>query len=223
MRLLAAVAALSVSLLVAGCATARPDMTFDAGAQDAFVVVAGDGMRINGSESNFFTFREIDLTTLEFSRQLVSVNFGAMGPPLDGNDFRRPSGLLTSMRFAGKTAPPGDYVLITRRRSITLGTFTQTYVSCFSEGAPVFRFRAGAINVVEANAIHAHGSVREQTAAVLSEYPNMTAPQIPAELLGLLRFESSTWLGSPICAPKSTPVFTPVGELAVGQPSNLGE
>jgi hypothetical protein len=170
--------------------------SFAGGAGESYVVVATDGVLPEG-KTETFTFQQVDVATQAFLSRYERISFAS--PADAGGNFQTPATMAAaSMRFAGRRVTPGDYALV--------------YVSnpdggvsfhCYSEGAPIYRFREGAISIVRqgtpaggatsvcraALAAHAadHETVRAQVAEVLNNYPEMTAPLVVAPLLGTAR------------------------------------
>ena len=196
-----------LAVALASCSTVGRDIGFAGEAGQAFVVLSVDG--IGDGRGHTFTFQRVDLATSAFQRQFVSITFSPMGP-LMGDEFRTPEGLRTTRRFGGARLPAGDYALISRTDVTTYGTGgTSSMVDCYSLGAPVFRMRDGAINIIPLDAMARRSEAESEVAMVLAGYPNMTARQSVAETLGGAAFETQRWLGGQTCNASGPFTFAP--------------
>jgi hypothetical protein len=190
---------------VSGCSTISRETAYDGSVGSAFALVAADGMVVNGSQSYSFGFQRIDLDKQTFLPDIFSVQFSGMGT-LEGNEFKKPESLKTTVRFGGKAVLPGDYALITRTDVASYGYSTSIHVNCFSQGTPVFRIREGRVNIIPAGHIRGDGSIghtdlEHQAAAVLSSYPNVSAPVTVSESAGRVAFETKekNFVGAEMC------------------------
>lgn len=190
---------------LAGCSTISRETAYDGSAGAAFALVAADGMVVNGSQTYIFGFQRIDLEKQAFLPDLFSVQFSGLGT-LEGNEFKKPETLSTTLRFGGKAVVPGDYALIARTDMASYGYSSSTQVNCFSQGTAVFRIREGRVNVIQAGHVRGGGAtdrkdLERQAATVLSGYPNMSAPVTLAESAGRVAFETKekNFLGVEMC------------------------
>jgi hypothetical protein len=211
-RTLICVAALGMG----GCATISKETAFDGTSGAAFALVAGDGMRINGSESFSFGFVRVDVEQLKFLPDQFFVNFSGM-PALEGDEFKRPEDLQTTVRFAGKSvAVAGNYALVARRDHAAYGYVNNTNVNCYTLGAAVYRIEAGHIVLIPVGHVQGGGPIdraalRSQSSAVLANFPNMTAPRATAEVIGTIKFETQKgFMKDSACIPEGTFTFTPL-------------
>jgi hypothetical protein len=200
--------------VVAGCPTVSRDMVFQSAPDTAFALVVADGMTINGSESYDFNFQRVDLQASQFLQDRFTVTFSGMGP-IEGNEFRKPEGMETTLRFGGRSAPPGAYALVSRVDRASYGPSTSTRVNCFSLGATVFDVRAGAVNLIPGGNVRRPAPTLrpdpEQAADVLRGYPGVTAPIAPTEVLGGVTFATGrSAFGAETCNPSGALTFTPV-------------
>lgn len=202
-----------VALGMSGCATISKDTAFD-GAQGAFVLVAGDGMGVNGSESFTFAFRRVDLYGGKLLADGFSVQFSGMRA-LGGDEFAKPDAVKTTLRFGGKPVRHGDYALMSRTDFTTSGSATSTNVHCYSTGAAVFRIAPKTISILSVGHVTDGprtelDTILKYSAAVLASYPKMTAPQAPAEAVGQITFETKKGvIGGDTCIPEGAITATP--------------
>lgn len=199
-----------LALALSACATVREDITFQGDTDEAYVLVVGDGM--GGAEINAITFREAILADRRFTRQHVSVFFGGIA----SREFRTPEGMSTGIRFAGWSARAGDFLLLSHTRTTTYGMSTNSHQTCYAEGSVIYRFRAGAINIVPLGRLAAvnRAELSAMVDQVLAGYPNMTAARVFAQPVGTATFESGQWLGQPSCVAEGGAfTFTPAPTL----------
>jgi hypothetical protein len=193
-----------LATMVAGCSTVSRDMAFDTAGGAALALVAADGMIANGSQSYSFTFQRMGTGQQAFLPDIFSINFSGLGP-IEGNEFKKPEQLHTTLRFGGLAVPPGEYALISRIDSASYGMSNSTVVNCFSEGAAVFRIHKGRVNIIPAGHVKGAGSidgaiVQPQVATVLAGYPNITAPIAFADIVGSTKFKTGkNILGGELC------------------------
>jgi hypothetical protein len=182
-------------------------------AQDsqAYVVIATDTPLPEG-KTETFTFQQVDVPSLTLLPTYVKVSFTSRGDA--GDNFQRPLTMAeTSMRFAGRKFAPGDYALVYVSDQSSGVSF-----HCYSEGAPIYRFQEGTINIVRQGdvsaaaasvcrtAVTAYGRDSEvlqaQVAGLMAGYPEMTAPLVFARPLGTARCDpGKSWpVGSPCTA-----------------------
>lgn len=199
---------------VSACSTISRETAYDGAGDNAYTVVAADGMRVNGSQSYSFLFQKFDVDARQFQPETFSVNFSGMGT-IEGNEFKKPETLTTTLRFGGRDASPGDYALIARIDNAAYGYSQSTNVNCFSLGTAVFRIRAGHVNVLDAgNVRESRGFTREeiekQAATVLAGYPLISAPLAFAEPVGTVVFEANdkNFLGVKMCKGSGVVSFT---------------
>ncbi len=166
---------------------------------------------ISPSEVLTFTFRQIHVDGPRFTRQHASVFFNNVGPGAQ-SEFRAAEGATVTLRFGGRALPPGDYALISRTTSRSAPGVQMENVTCYSEGAVVFRMRPGVVNLVPAAGPDGLAHTRAQAETVLQNYPNMTAPVEPAEAIGTATFNTTQWLGRELCTTGDPPVFTPLSQ-----------
>lgn len=196
-----------VALGMGGCATISKETAFDGAQGGAFVMLAGDGMRINGSESFSFSFRKVDLQAGKFLDDSFNVFFSEM-PALKGDEFTKPETVQTTLRFAGKQVRHGDYALVSRTDTTAYGYVSNTNVSCFSLGSYVFRIPERSIVLIPVGHVKDAATADPDTivklgASVLTSYPKMTAPQTMAEPVGKVTFTTTKgMLGGETCIPE---------------------
>lgn len=198
--------------LLSACGTVSEEITFQGGTDEAYVLVVGEGMGSGAVETNSITFREAIVADQRFTRQHVSVTFGGLA----GREFTTPEGMPTGIRFAGRSTRAGDFFLLSYTRTTTYGMSTNSIQTCYAEGSVIYRFQAGAINIVPHGRLAAVN--RTQLSAmvdqVLAGYPNMTAPRVFAQPVGIATFESGQWLGQPSCVAEGGAFsFTPAPAL----------
>lgn len=203
-----------LALGMSGCASISKNTAFDGTQGGAFVLVAGDGIRVNGSESFTFGFRKVDLQGGKLLADSFSVHFSGM-PTLQGDELAKPDSVNTTLRFAGKQVRHGDYALVSRTDFTALGYSTSTNVHCYSQGAAVFRIAPRTISVISVGHV-SDGPTTEldvilrYAAAVLGNYPKMTARQAAAEAVGQIKFETKKgMLGGDTCIPEGAIAVTP--------------
>jgi hypothetical protein len=220
MNLKTPVAALLLGALLAACSTIDRNIAITAQTAGAgFALVVADGMVVNGSESYTYAFQRVDLASSTFAKETFTVTFSGLGASVEGNEFRKPEGLETTLRFGGKTAPVGDYALVMRTDNAAYGYASSTFVNCYAAGAPVFHIREGAVNVLPAQGPRSRGLdldvVRPQVEQVLAGYPNMTAPRAYEAPVGVLTFKTGrAWTGAETCRPDGAFAFAPFGAPA---------
>lgn len=234
MRSHSIICAMTLSFLA--CTTSRPDPSpacgivmlhdelvatqkrFSGATGESYVVIAADGVLPEG-KTETFTFQRVDITTLTFLPTYERISFG---PRTDvGANFHRPVTMAGSpMRFAGRRVAPGDYALVYVSNRNSGVSF-----HCYSEGAPIYKFQEGAINIVRQGdpgdvatgvcraAVAAFARDREtlqaQAAEVMSNYPEMTAPLVVAPLLGTARCDpGETWRPGTPCTAHDTFSFS---------------
>lgn len=203
-----------VALGTGGCASISKDTAFDGAQGGAFVLVAGDGMRVNGSESFTFGFRKVDLQARKLLDDSFNVHFSGM-PTIGGDELAKPDTVKTTLRFGGKQVRQGDYALISRTDFTALGYSTNTNVHCYSSGAAVFRIAPRTISLISVGHLSDGprtelDAILKYSAAVLASYPKMTARQALAEAVGQIRFETKKgMLGGDTCIPEGAIAVTP--------------
>jgi hypothetical protein len=199
-----------MALMLAACSTGTGgDEAFSGGPGKSYVlVVASDGMPMHVG-GDIFMFRRVDLASTTFLRETVTVWFNE-NPLLPGHEFRKPQTMAaTPARFGGENIAPGDYTLISHIVGTREGAAAVSRVNCYSLGAPVYRFREGAINIVprgEAAAAQGDETLQAQVAEVMTRYRQMTAPRVLAQQLGTASF--ATGSGDQDCKPTGTFAFT---------------
>ncbi|HEY4275565.1 MAG TPA: hypothetical protein VGM68_08785 [Rhizomicrobium sp.] len=201
------------ALLVAGCSSVHRDTAFSEKSDKAFVLLAADGMPVTGSLGYSFAFQRIDLAKAAALDSYITISFDGMA--LGGDEFGKPDGMKTLVRFGGRVIPAGDYALMGRFDTATYGTSVQNTINCFSLGAAVFHLEPGRIAVVAAGNVRAHGSIDASTlpaqiSQVLGGYPQMTAPVTVAAPIGVVTFKTGkSLLGTEVCQMQDGFAFTP--------------
>jgi hypothetical protein len=205
---------------VSACSTISKETAYDGSPTGAFAVVVADGMVVNGSQSYSFGFQRIDLDKQAFLPDLYYVQFSGM-PALEGNEFKKPDSLSTTLRFGGRAVLPGDYALIARTDLAAYGYSSSTQVNCFSKGTTVFRIRAGHVNLIDAGHVREAASadrvtLEKQAAVVLSAYPKISAPTAIAEPVGRVAFATGqkNFLGVEVCQGTAITSFSARGASA---------
>lgn len=177
----------------------------------SYVVIATDTFLPEG-KTETFTFQQVDVPSLTLLHKYVKVSFTSHADA--GDNFQTPLTMAaTSMRFAGRKFAPGDYALV-----YVSDTSSGVAFHCYAEGAPIYRFQEGTINIVRQGdfrdaaasvcrtAVPAYGRDSEvlqaQAADLMAGYPEMTAPLVLARPLGTARCEpGKSWpAGSPCTA-----------------------
>jgi hypothetical protein len=203
-----------IAIALSGCSSISRDLTFDGQEGNAFALVVADGMIVNGIESYRFRFQKVDIEKSEFLPESFSIYFSAVGV-LQGDEFKKPAGLETPLRFAGKPIASGNYALISREDSAVTGTGQKTSVKCFALGALVFSIDSGSINALRVDSVSRAGSsilgdsaVGLQSKLVLAGYPSMSATVRVAPVVGAVNFEPTKgrFLAQAICGGGGVPV-----------------
>lgn len=177
----------------------------------SYVVIATDTVLPEG-KTETYTFQQVDVSSLTLLPRYVKVAFSSRADA--GENFQRPPTMAaTSMRFAGRKFAPGDYALV-----YVSDHSSGTSLHCYAEGAPIYRFQEGTINIVRqgdfsdgaasgcrpAVAAYGHDSevLQAQVAGLMAGYPEMTAPLVFAQPLGTARCDPGpSWpAGSPCTA-----------------------
>jgi len=214
----AAVLVAAVALGLDGCSSINRSEGFAGDSNQSFLMVAADGMPITGSRSYTFVLQKVDLQTSTFLEEGVWIDFASLGP-VAGNEFEKPRQLITTTRFGGEVASPGDYALISRIDNVSLGATTNTNWNCFNKAAPVFHVTERQIAIVAAgNVMTAEPLDSElaerQAKQIIASYPKYIAPAAVAKITGLLAFDSGTSiLGRPTCNPRGRFRFSGPGSV----------
>lgn len=177
----------------------------------SYVVIATDTLLPEG-KTETFTFQQVDVPSLTLLPKYEKVSFTSRADT--GENFQRPAAMAaTSMRFAGRKFAPGDYALV-----YVSDHSSGTSLHCYAEGAPIYRFQEGTINIVRQGGLSdgaasvcrtaaaAYGRDSEvlqaQVADLMAGYPEMTAPLVFARPLGTAKCDPGTsWpAGSPCTA-----------------------
>lgn len=198
---------LVLALFLGGCKTIAHDQEFAGGQGRSYLIVAADGMSNYGAYR--FYFQKLDLKNSRFVDDSASVGF-PHGGGLTGDEFEKPSDLVTTTRFGGKALPPGDYALLSRMDIFGGLNSTQNW-NCFAQGAPVFHVAEGQVNIVSAGNVTS-GTARDLTllqfevTQVLKGYPRFSAPVTMLVPIGMITFNTSdSWAGVKTCNPVDEP------------------
>ena len=196
-----------MALTLAACTTTvGVDEAFSGDTGNSYVLIAGDGMQTGDVETHDFKFQRVDMASSTFLKEYVYVRFGHKLISGGGDEFQKPATMAAAtVRYAGHKIAPGDYALVFHEILKSHGTMATRNTNCYSRGAAVYRFREGAINIVQlgsrdvmatlsgavsAEAVPDPAALQAQVAEVLAGYPNMTAPGVVAKRLGTASFES---------------------------------
>jgi hypothetical protein len=175
-------------------------------ADDADAVVLLE--ELEGSEhfgvisGGIWDFQEIDLATLQTGKRYFSMDRNIVIGRIKTKNPKlrlRIVGALSSISispYSGARRPAGVFALVRTRGSSLTG---REMNGCFPEGAPVFRFEAGHVNLVSSSSLRAgfmRTSVRldsddesvKSARLLLEEYPIISAPVKAAPLIGSIKF-----------------------------------
>lgn len=174
------------------CSTAVADENVGA---ETIVLIATSEVR--AGEPTTYTFRQAIVSERRFTREHVGLTFNAMGFAGAGAELRKPDALETAIRIGARSAPAGDYALLYHRRAMA----HEVIETCYAEGAPIYRFQPDAINIVAIGDVRAvdGDELLALVEQVLAEHPNLTAPRVFPEVVGVATFETGQWLGRRNC------------------------
>jgi hypothetical protein len=213
MRLHAVVCVMAVAV-VAACAPTKVglDEGISAAPGQSYVLIATNAIG-ESLETHDFVFQRVDMATATFGRERAYVRITNQQLSGAGDEFAKPATMApTKFRFAGSKVPAGDYALVSQHVIVNLGISNTVFDNCFAEGAPVYRFREGAVNIVQlgysSNAAAAisralaaveianPAAMQAQVNEVLAGYPNMAAPRAIGTILGTATFTGGRSCGA---------------------------
>jgi len=181
------------SITLTGCSSISRTTSFDGRDGKSFALVASDDMPTDWINNYDFVFQEIDVKTSKTLPYAFSVIFSATGP-MEGNEFKKPQNLNTTVRFGGAPTHAGDYVLIARIDNRVLAGVDSTVVNCYAKGAAVFRIHGASINIISVGSIDGtsidEAHLKAQVQTLLSDYPKFSAAVSSAEIIGKVVFQT---------------------------------
>jgi hypothetical protein len=162
----------------------------------SFVLIAADGIPADNRTSFRYTFRQVDVASKTFLSESFTVSFSSKGSGED--ELKRPKQLQTTMRFAGKKVPAGDFALVSITTRARNGRHRHDGVKCFSLGTMIYSLRGNQVSVVpiapsRSGSSSAYSDAASDVSTILAQYPKLSSkPAAVADVIGSITFDSGT-------------------------------
>ena len=193
----------AVFVFLAGCSSVSRDFVYTNSDPSAFVVMATDELPVSGTASYNFTFTKVNTSESKFAGDSYAVSLSGSGAEF-GDELKRPAELRSSVRYGAKRIPTGTYALTMIRIDASYGMLNQRTIVCNSQGAPVFEFSPGVVNLISVGNPEQRQAPNEEIAfanvkEILKGYPNIIAPVQIIQPVRIITFDGKGPLGRNRC------------------------